>query len=135
MSESRKYNFGGYHPEANVECSQLDAFLDALEAVCEKHGLGFQKDYDDRRTIILVPYAEGEDLQDFLASDLELATDIPWLAAAMDFYKANVRRIREREDARREAEQVAAGRAHRERLLRDGIELEGKRYRLVEKLP
>lgn len=125
---SNLYGFDAYSG-VKVPCPELDAFLDDLDAVLKKHGVGIEFDrWDEYPKLTLVPY-DG---------DLSMFTDhlsdcgrIPWLEAAKERWTKARDAHRERERLAEEARRKAKAEADRDRALKDGVVLAGQKYRLV----
>ena len=130
---AKLFDFIGYGEARDaVECPELEALIDDLDAAFKKHGVGFgiERGYDEPDKIILVPLAQAD--HDFMTLNLEDASpDIPWIVAARSaaMTKRDARYSAERSAAA--AKQDALQKAKTEQLLRDGIELGGKRYKLT----
>jgi hypothetical protein len=138
-----KYQFGYGQP---IESPELDAFVADVMAVFKKYGVGVcytqaEGDYDGGHTdasIVLCPFDDAD--FDWLTGDLDdYRGGVPWLDAVKKRYRDAIeqaaREHREKELIRAQQkrdEAAAAKRAQIDAALRDGIELGGKKYRLVE---
>lgn len=140
---ANKYSFSGWSLREDhdaVECPELDALVSDLIAVFARYGAGIElrDNYEERSKTILVPYEKAD--FDWLTDYLDDAQQgIPWLDAACAAYNSN-------REARYEAERKAeADRRAQDKAMRDaqrraaeqsaiehGVELGGKKYRLVE---
>lgn len=124
-----KWNFGDYPCDVNVECPELDAFLDDLDAVLKKHGVGIEFDrWDEYPKLTLVPY-DG-DLSMF-TDHLDYGGRIPWLEDAKKRWHAAAAAYSERRKAEEEAARKAKAEAERDRALKEGVVLAGKRYKII----
>jgi hypothetical protein len=136
-----KYRFG-YGPQ--IESPELDAFVADVVAVFEQHGVGIsytqERDYDygNESSIVLVPFDVAD--FDWLTGDLEdYQSGVPWLDAAKRRYQEAVERAdREQREKKRISDRArrdaaaAQKQAQIDAAVRDGIELGGKHYKLVE---
>ena len=145
-SNPRLYSFDGagvYSKSIGVPCPELDAFVDDMNGVLEKHGIGLELDGDEYgQRIILVPFTSHQ--EEFFTRALdEYRYGISWLdAARAAFVEANRteaerKRLREIEEAKRaeearQARLALAEQARKEALIREGMMIDGKRYALVE---
>lgn len=132
----------GYSTEDAAPCPELSAFIDEIDAVCEKFGMGFELKggYDEYESpkMVIVPY-ENADLE-WVAGHLEEYNGgIPALDRAKAEQAANraARETREREAEARRREKAretkaATEAAQKEAIMRDGVLIDGKRYKLVE---
>jgi hypothetical protein len=129
-----KWTFG-YGDEDAVECPQLDAFRNDLIALCRKHGVSIEHERGwgdgDSGHIKLIPYREGDALDDVFYHLEDAGEGISWLDSARDQFHANQQR---RYDARRKAEadqKAALEKRQVDEALAKGVVLQGKKYRLV----
>jgi hypothetical protein len=131
------YSFGWSHvddPDA-VQCPELDALVHDVIAVFGKHGAGIDLEggYDESPKIVLVPY----DRADFawLTAHLDDSRGIPWLDKAREHYRANKDARYKLERQAKAAAELAAKEAQEQAahdaVLKHGIIIAGKKYRLV----
>lgn len=124
----------GYGNEDAVECPELDAFRNDLIALCRKHGVSIEHErgWDgEGGNIKLIPYRDGDALDDVFRYLEEAERGIPWLDAARVQYESNRNR---RAAARRKAEadlKAALEKRQVDEALAKGVVLQGKKYRLV----
>lgn len=113
---------------------ELDAFITDIKATCARHGIGFELERgyseDSSTDMLLVPYERAD--FDFITDDLDdYRGGIPWLDAA----KAEWSRRQEAGYAARRAHEKAQAQAARQAkenaVLKDGVMLGGKKYKLV----
>lgn len=111
------------------EIPEFDAFMDDLMAVCQKHGVGFDKKYgrmDESDSIVLVPYDKAR--WDFFKFE---DSTVPFIQAARQAAEY-VRDAKAREATAARAEEIAELRAAREAELKaNGMRLSDGVYRLV----
>ena len=84
-----KYSFGwSSNNEDDVECPELSAFLEDINAVLERHGVGLEwdRDYEGYDKIVLVPFARHD--LDFTANLSDYSGGVPWLDAAKANFEA-----------------------------------------------
>lgn len=130
-----KYNFGwARNKDIGVDIPQLDAFIADMSAAMKKHGVTFEleHDYDGGRSkVVLVPCKEPD--VSFLTEDLEeYSHGIAWLDEAREEWKQ--RNLADAE--KQKSEEMERGRAiraaHDAKILREGVMVDGKKYKLVE---
>lgn len=141
-----KYAFG-WDDDAAVECAELDALLEDIEAVLSKHGVGFvlEHDYEERSKIMLVKYdravvqAVGYYSIALIESLSDYREGIDWLDRARSAYDAKCREVMKQKEALRAArenelrearENAKALRA--QEVIRDGLIIDGTHYKLVK---
>lgn len=126
---SRLWKFSDYS-EVAVACPELDAFIDDLDAVFKKHGVGVKFDScSEYPKLTLKPY-DG-DLQAF-TEHLDESRGIPWLDAAYEHWGKVRDEVYEMERRAEKAAKERKAEAERDAALKNGIVLAGKKYRLVE---
>ena len=113
-----------YH---SVEIPELDSFLADYAALCKRHGMRFEVDdygYDGGHYITIHAADDDE-----LYLNLDYADEaVPCIARA----RAAVEKIWEAERRAAEARESAELTAYNENMIRDGITVAGKRYKLVD---
>ena len=129
----KKYAFD-YPEEAAVECAELDTFLADIDEVLKKHGVGLKIDGWESvgaGFIRLVPYKDHE--SDIFTDQLsEYRGGVPWLDRAKAAFLQKKEEIYAKCDAEQEEKAKAKRQAVEDKMLRDGLTLGGKRYKLVE---
>jgi hypothetical protein len=121
-----------------VEIPELTAFLNELEDLFEKHGVGIDLDHgygDERSKLRLVSYHSymNHTDADLFIRDLEdYERGIAWLDEAKAKVEANRQERWEREMAEEEAEAAEQAKRNADKVLKEGLVLAGKRYRVVE---
>jgi hypothetical protein len=135
-----KYCFGWSNEDA-VECPELDSLIEDVVAAFEKHGAGISLEggYDDESAKIVLVKFEQDDFNWLTDHLREYSGGIPWLDEAKARYNQNnIERCQRYEAAKaakaaaQKAKLEAQKQAAIDAAVRDGIELAGKRYRLVE---
>ena len=129
---AKKYKFDWAEEDA-VECQELDAFIAELDAVCEKHGAGFvvERGYDgDPTDLLIVPY-EQADMSIFTDDLNDYGGGVPWLDRAQAAHKKKREARHMRQQSQEQKEREAAKGAREQALLREGVVVQGKRYKLV----
>lgn len=135
MSDTEKWALG-WSEEAAIEVPKLSALKAALLAVCREYGVGFELTggygEDDRGDIVIVPFSE--EAIDLLFKNLaDYDGGISWLDEAKAVYEAKRDELyKQREEAARAAK-LARERAEIDAILREGVMIGGKPYRVVPK--
>jgi hypothetical protein len=126
-----KYSFGySYNDQDSVEIPELDAFLDDLMAVFERHGAAIGVDsYSEYGKLILVRTAERDD---FTGNLDDRGAGIAWLDAAHERYKENYHRRHKAEEEASRQQRMAAVLEKEQQLKEGGVRLSDGVYRLVK---
>jgi len=140
--QSLKYVFGHWQDAEldGVEIPELTAFLNELEDLFEKHGVGIdlEQAYSDEpaklRLVSYHSYMNHTDADLFVRDLEDYERGIAWLDEAKAKVEANRQARHEREEAEEHLAAIEEAQRNADKVLKEGLVLAGKRYRVVEEL-